>query len=799
MSIEKQVWDYFINKNFTPQAVAGLMGNFYIESQFRPNNLQDDYNRILGMSDEDYTRKVNLGIYTNFVNDGAGYGLAQWTYAPFKKDLLQYCQSHNKPISDLNCQLEQLYLHLQSENLLNKIKNSNSIAEATEIFMKKFEKPKIQTDAALNQRIQYAEQYYQQFYKGGGEKSKMKYSRNNPPLVCMQTQSTCYQQTSKMAVKGILIHSTGANNPYLKRYVQPSDNDPNRQELLAKLGKNTGGNDWNHIQMSAGLNAWIGKLADGTVTSVQTMPWDYKPWGCGSGSRGSCNNGWIQFEICEDLLIDGTYFTQIYKETCELVAYLCYLYDIGPFGKVDYNGISVPKLLCHADSAQLGLGSNHADIYHWFNKYGVTMDNIRYDVAALLSNKPQDNPISPFPIPSIPDNSDEDDDLLGLGDIGENVLSLQKILKQLGYNVPLNSKFDTATYQAVIQFQKLNKLDMDGIVGPNTLNKLKQALNNIVPEDEIYRVRRSWDDPKSQIGAYKSLNNAKSVVDKLGHSYRVYNSKGQEVYPDTTTVAENVSQKTTPIYAKTLSPSKHYDNVMLASAAKDEKGRYTGGVKGDQTGQEVLILPWYNQHWDYILRPTNQVLAENIARQAEAGCANDNIGYNQSARNTIYIEAKKVGLDLSKISTPCDCDCSSFVSTCCICAGLPASIFYPNGNMLITSTFRQACEKTKEFIILSGSYYTNSKDYLKRGDIILNTSSHVAIVLQDGDKADENKEFRVLITVDTLNIREQPNSKAAIKGQVKQGQAFTIIQQEGGYGKLKSGVGWIELQYTKKL
>ena len=47
----------------------------------------------------------------------------------------------------------------------------------------------------------------------------MKYSESNKPLVCMMTQSTCYKGTSKMAVKGVLWHSTGANNPNLKRYV----------------------------------------------------------------------------------------------------------------------------------------------------------------------------------------------------------------------------------------------------------------------------------------------------------------------------------------------------------------------------------------------------------------------------------------------------------------------------------------------------------------------------------------------------------------------------------------------------
>ena len=141
----------------------------------------------------------------------------------------------------------------------------------------------------------------------------MKYSKSNPPMKCMMTQSTCYKGTKKMTVKGVLWHSTGANNPTLKRYVQPDDSAPDRAELLSKLGTNANKNDWNHIDTQAGLNAWIGKLADGSVAAVQTMPWDFRPWGCGSGSKGSCNSGWIQFEICEDALTDADYFAAVYQ------------------------------------------------------------------------------------------------------------------------------------------------------------------------------------------------------------------------------------------------------------------------------------------------------------------------------------------------------------------------------------------------------------------------------------------------------------------------------------------------------
>ncbi len=213
----------------------------------------------------------------------------------------------------------------------------------------------------------------------------MKYSASNPPLVCMQTTSRCYKNTRKMNIVGVLWHDTGANNPALKRYVQPSDNACDREEMLAILGKNPYKNDWNHTDRKAGMNCWIGKLADGTVTTVQSMPWDFRPWGCGSGKKGSCNDGWIQFEICEDGKNDPDYFHKVYQEACEITAFLCKLFSIDPHGSVMLNGISVPTILCHQDSYKLGLGSNHSDIYDWFPKYGKDMVTARDDVAALLA------------------------------------------------------------------------------------------------------------------------------------------------------------------------------------------------------------------------------------------------------------------------------------------------------------------------------------------------------------------------------------------------------------------------------
>ena len=150
------------------------------------------------------------------------------------------------------------------------------------------------------------------------------------------------------------------------------------------------------------------------------MPWDYRPWGCGSGRRGSCNNGWIQFEICEDALTDKAYFEAVYKEACELTAYLCKMFSLNPKDSVSFNGVSVPVILCHQDSYKLGLGSNHGDVYNWFNKYGKTMDNVRNDVAALMTSSGTIIPNSAQTSTTINSSSS----CLGKGDNGPEVEQL---------------------------------------------------------------------------------------------------------------------------------------------------------------------------------------------------------------------------------------------------------------------------------------------------------------------------------------------------------------------------------------
>lgn len=155
-----------------------------------------------------------------------------------------------------------------------------------------------------------------------------------------------------MKPTGIVIHSTGANNPKIGRYVQPAG---------AK------GNHWNKPDVSKCVHGFIGLDEKDEIATCQTLPWNYRSWGCGKGEKGSYNKTHIQFEICEDGLDDLIYFTSVIEEAVDVCAYLCNEFNIHP-----WEGIC-----SHKEAAEEGYASNHGDPEHWMRKFNLTMHRFR--------------------------------------------------------------------------------------------------------------------------------------------------------------------------------------------------------------------------------------------------------------------------------------------------------------------------------------------------------------------------------------------------------------------------------------
>ena len=100
----------------------------------------------------------------------------------------------------------------------------------------------------------------------------------------------------------------------------------------------------------------------------------------------------------------------------------------------------------------------------------------------------------------------------------------------------------------------------------------------------------------------------------------------------------------------------------------------------------------------------------------------------------------------------------------------------PGTNFMGFGNTREAIEKN--FIPLVKNYISNGAS---------SNSSAVAT------------NYIVKIDTDSLNVRKGPGATYSVVGELGRGEAYTIVQTQNGWGKLKSGVGWINLAYTKRV
>lgn len=159
---EKRVWNKLISAGLTEAGSAGLMGNLKAESNLIPNNLQDTFEKKLGFTDTTYTAAVDAGTYTNFERDGAGYGLAQWTYHTRKAALLAFAKAQGVSIGNLDMQMDFLLKELQEgyTGLYNLLRITDSIQVASDAVLTQFERPADMSASVKQKRAGYGTALY---------------------------------------------------------------------------------------------------------------------------------------------------------------------------------------------------------------------------------------------------------------------------------------------------------------------------------------------------------------------------------------------------------------------------------------------------------------------------------------------------------------------------------------------------------------------------------------------------------------------------------------------------------------
>ena len=235
--------------------------------------------------------------------------------------------------------------------------------------------------------------------------------------------------------------------------------------------------------------------------------------------------------------------------------------------------------------------------------------------------------------------------------------------------------------------------------------------------------------------------------------------------------------------------------------ARSSETKSKNGVAGDQTGNEVSITDWYNAPWIIVFRPKSELVAEQIASFVERACTNDNIGYSQNDRLSLYYACAVAGGHVEYINQAVNCDCSSLVACACINAGLGVS---PS---MSTDVEEDALIATKAFTKLTQRQYIQSYDYLKRGDILWKPG-HTATALNNGSKANiqetkvinsnypcSYKDYGIAGSYTTnteCNMREFPSLDGKVIAILDKG---TKVRNYGYYNVDSRNIKWLFVQF----
>lgn len=202
---------------------------------------------------------------------------------------------------------------------------------------------------------------------------------------------------------------------------------------------------------------------------------------------------------------------------------------------------------------------------------------------------------------------------------------------------------------------------------------------------------------------------------------------------------------------------------MISNSGHDERGKYSGGKAGDQTGGEWAIIPWYSRPWTHVLRHPDKKVREQIALNGERAANNNKIGYDQGERYTYWEHLAKSNYDPAQITIACEADCSAGVLSNVKAAGytLNNSKLKAVNQNGYTGNMRSIL-KNAGFEVLTDKKYLTSDKYLLRGDILLYENHHTATNLADGAGSNGG----------TVNESVNAGGDIKLQGNVARGQAW---------------------------
>lgn len=694
---EEKIWNFYIAEIGNPYGVSGLMGNLGKESSLIPNNLQNNGNSKLNMTDEEFTAAVDSGAYAKdtFINDGYGYGLAQWTFYTLKRDLYEYWKSYGGSIGDLEMQCKFLLKELKEDfkTVYDTLVNATSVLEASNAVLLKFERPADQSESVQKKRAELGQIYY--------EKYATKETASTTPIET---------ETERLYENGDIVDFTGTKHYSSSNATSPSECKPGVAKVTswAKNGKHK----YHLVRVSGG---------------------------------GSTVYGWVDEADIKGLHEENTQTggTTMGYTNSSLVSYT----KISP-NKTSPRNHAIDTITIHCVVGQCSV-ETLGNIFAPTSKQASSNYGIGYDGKVGMYVEEKDRSWCSS-------NAANDHRAITI-----------EVASDTTHPYAVNDKALASLINLVADICKRNGIKK--LVWSTNKNERVNHLNGC-----NMTVHRDYAN-KSCPGDY--LYNKHSYI--ASEVNKLIGAETQETQP---------TQPITPTQPTTELKFKEGDIVNFAGGNHYGSASATKGTAVKASKAKVTSTYPKGTH-PYHLRAVN-----------DTGSFIDGV-YG-------WVDASTVSAIQTNTPTTSETQPTEL--------GAGTKLTLKNVNLYASSG------TAKSAGVRSGTYYVWSKDVINNRIRITNSTANVGkagqvtgwISYTDAKNATEGAStppstntftsYKVQVTASELNIRKGAGTNYGISGVIKDKGIYTIVDEASGqgaskWGKLKSGAGWISLDYCKKI
>lgn len=651
----------------------------------------------------------------------------------------------------------------------------------------------------------------------------------------LATRSDCYKANRRITVKGLMLHSVGCNQPDAAVFA----------------------NTWNAPNWNVAAHAVIG--TGGLV--IQTLPWDWRGWHGG----GSSNDTHIGVEMTEPSTIkyttganwqetgDGSntrkHVLDTYQTAVELFAMLCEKYKLNP--KAD--GV----IVSHSEGYKRGIASGHADVEHLWRTFGLSMDKFRDDVSKELSklsggestgvSKPDTSPKEEIKV----DKGKETYHTVVSGDtlsaisakygvsVGELVklngikdankiyvgqkIKLRDGEKSTAPSEPsagVSSDAGKATDTANPQTTPTDKQTWTPIAGESiyTENQLMQYAKDRGVSDDYAKLVPIYLEEGRKEGIRGDVAFAQSLLETGNFKFGGDVSANQNNFAGLGATGNGVSGEvfgspTLGIIAQIQHLKAYANTEPLTGEVVDTRFKYV--ERGIAPYIEWLGIPDNPHHKGWAAAKGYGESILKILKWVSEYPRNSKDEPQQSSADGLYVVRLRFDDIKSQIGAFKNLDYAKKL----VDERKEYKVFDDKGIVVYEVTVKQptySADKAIEPYIIRVSANTNvysKPDSKSDVSVVIDKAGKYTIVaenkgygklksgagyvdLSDVDKEEPFRPYLVSVTAAVLNIRDVPNG--SVVGQIADKGTYTIVEQKNNWGKLKSGAGWICLDFTIK-